>query len=99
MKRRRLVLLPGAQSDLAAIREELPFARKRTGRLLAAFRKWGRQVRAFPNSAEEWEGGRRIATVRTHRVVYRVTPTAILVVGVVDSRAAEQLRRLARRDG
>lgn len=99
MTHRRLILSDGAQADLESIRQQRHAARKRTGRLLAALLKWGRQAREHPDSAPQWRlvRGLRIATVLTHSVIYEPTSAAIYVAAIVPSCAAERLAMLARK--
>lgn len=98
MASRRVILLAPAQRDMDDIRAWRRTARKEAGRLLAEVLDCLRELRTPPDVGTAWGDGLRSRVVRsyrvTYRVVYRVTPHAVLVLGVVDTRAAEQLARL-----
>lgn len=100
-KRRRIDFSPDAQRHLDGIREWRKEAKREAGRLLRELKRCLRRLSAFPASSE-----RRGETLRntvihsysvTYHVVYALEPGSVVVVGLVDSRAAEQLEHVARR--
>lgn len=101
MKRCKIAYDPGAQADLDFIRRGLPLARKRTKKLLAEIRRVLNTLSRHPLSHEQWGEGRRRATARGHCIIYELipdetAPDTVLVVGVLDGRAAARLERLRR---
>ena len=101
MKRCRVALDERAQADMEFIRRGRKFARKRTDKLLAEIRRVLLTLSRHPLSHERWGEGRRRATAIGHCIVYEAipdetAPDTVLVVGVLDGRAAERLERLRR---
>ena len=101
MRRCRVKFDERAQADMDFIRAGLPFARKRTTKLLAELRRVLLTLSRHPLSHERWGEGRYKATARGHCIIYELKPTTeapdtVLVVGVLDGRAAARLERLRR---
>lgn len=101
MGSRRVILLAPAQRDLDGIRAWRRTARKEATRLLSEVLACLRALRTPPDVGTDWGDGLRSSLVRsyrvTYRVVYQVTPRAVLVLGMADTRAAAQLARIAQR--
>lgn len=99
-RKRRVELSPDAQRHLDAIQEWRQTAKREAGRLLRELTRCIRRLRSYPASSERRGEMLRSTVIHsysvTYRVVYALQPGCVLVVGLVDTRAAEQMEQVAR---